>query len=642
MGKLLKVNLTTGETAVEDITAIQERFLGGRGVGAYLLLRETSTETSALDPEAPIILSTGLFAGTSFIGAGRSFIETKNYNTEGVNFSAIGGFIGSELKFTGYDAILIKGKAKHPVYLHLHGQDIEIRNAAHLWGTDTWTAQDIIRYELDDEDIPVLGIGQAGERLLHQSALITNYTRCATSGGIGAIWGAKNLKALAVRGSADIEPALNGSPAFANVTKRLNEKLGNAATFQAMGKIGCLLAPIDIQNDNDMYPFRGTQGNHYDDVAESNLAPSKFATAPECCHECYGCAMKCGQRIFVADKGPFKGTRVNAPENNLFYSGTRLDVSEPSNLIKAYEMCSRYGLDGDQVLVTIAWAFELYQHGIITQDDTDGLDLTWGNDLASLALIRKIVDQDGFGKLLSLGTEEASKVVGKGSEYYSTANKHQDNLDDGRAVKGWALGNYISLRGGKHLDGAPFSEVFEGTEEEAVRLFESPTAFDQLEYAGKGKLVHFQQRFKAIVDSLGVCYFGTTWMDLEHLNQYDLAEALSAAIGREVSADEMLSIGERIINVEKAFNTIHAGFTREDDQPPRVYTEKGSITGNHRNEVLDKDKFNEMLTEYYRQYQWDEETSWPKPERLREIGLPDVADKLEEALASAASSGEAA
>lgn len=631
MGKILRVDLSTGSISSEDSAPYRERFLGGRGVGAWILLNECEPSTDALDPANPIVINTGTLTGSSFIGSGKIEVETKNYNTGGINFGMIGGFVGPELRWSGWDHVVITGKAEHPVYLYIHDDEVEIRNASHIWGTDTWTAEDIIRWELEDEDIPVLGIGQAGERLLHQSALITNKTRCTTSGGIGAVWGAKNLKAIAVRASVEESDDIPSSEAFESVVKEKHDKLQAADSFEGLQNFGVFLAPVALQNDNDAYPYRGTQGDTYENLDESPLRLDNWPRTGRFCKECYGCILKCGQVEYQADEGPFKGTTINAPENNLYYSfGTRLDMRSPSNVIKAYELCSRYGFDGDQVAVSISWAFELYEYGIIDSRDTDGLELVWGNDLAVIALIRQIVDQRGFGKLLSLGTEEAAKVIGKGSEYYITANKHQDNLDTQRVSKGWALGNNISLRGGKHLDGAPF-ELVPGDEDLAEALFGVRTAYTPTAYDGKGKLVSFMQRLKAVVDSIGGCWFTSIWMDPAWFNAADFADIANAALGADLTVEDYLLIGERIINVEKAFNTIHAGFTRQDDLPPKVYTERTSTTGHHKDELLDPGEYGRMLDEYYDSYGWNAQSSWQSEQRLIELGLPEVADKLRDA-----------
>ncbi|MFH0813882.1 MAG: aldehyde ferredoxin oxidoreductase C-terminal domain-containing protein, partial [Pseudomonadota bacterium] len=343
--------------------------------------------------------------------------------------------------------------------------------------------------------------------------------------------------------------------------------------------------------------------------------------------------IQCDRLVVEADEGPYKGVNVPLPHSNTQYAfGCRVDMRSPSNIIKAYELISRYGLDNDQTAVAIAWAFECYEKGILTKADTDGLNLTWGNDAAVIALIRKIATRNGFGRLLGEGTRKASEVTGKGSDYYCTALKGQDNLDAIRSCKGWSLGELVSLRGGRHLDGCPTTEFFPGTPPElGEKLFGVPTAFTPTTYEGKGRLVSWFSRFKAAIDSLGVCYFTSWWLTPEFCGPEDYADALSAATGREISGDELMRIGQRIHNVEKAFNTLHAGFTRKDDVPPLIYMKEPIKHGPYKGELITQEGLDTMLDEYYETNGWDKKTSWQIKETLETLGLPEVMERLREA-----------
>jgi aldehyde:ferredoxin oxidoreductase len=295
-------------------------------------------------------------------------------------------------------------------------------------------------------------------------------------------------------------------------------------------------------------------------------------------------------------------------------------------------LISRYGLDNDQTAVAISWAFECYERGILTKNDTDGLDLAWGNDAAALALIRQIATREGFGGLLGEGTKKASQVIGIGSDYYSTALKGQDNLDAIRACKGWSLGEVVSLRGGRHLDGCPTTEFFPHIPSElGEKLFGVPTAFTPTTYEGKGKLVAWFSRFKAMIDSLGACYFTSRWLSPEFCGPEEYAQALSAVRGSEVSALELMEIGRRVHNVEKAFNTLHAGFTRKDEYPPLIYMKEPIKSGPYKGELLTQEGFDTMLDEYYEANGWDKASGWQLKETLEHLQLPEVVEKLRQA-----------
>jgi aldehyde:ferredoxin oxidoreductase len=304
-------------------------------------------------------------------------------------------------------------------------------------------------------------------------------------------------------------------------------------------------------------------------------------------------------------------------------------MRSPSNVLKAFELVSRYGLDQDAVGVVISWAFECFERGLISRKEVDWLDLSWGNDLAVLALVHKIGLKEGIGELLGKGCKRASEIIGGGSDYYCTHAKGQDNLDAMRALKAWGLGNAVSLRGGRHLDGAPTTELFPGIPSQVGEdLFGVATAFEPTAYEGKGKLVAWMSKFKAAVDSTGMCYFATYWGSVEHCGPQDLAEALSAATGREITGETFLKIGERIVNVEKAFNTVHARFTREDDYPPEIYMNEAIQTGKFRGELVDRERYDEMLDEFYDAHGWDRKTSLQTEQALTSLGLHEVAEKL--------------
>ena len=629
-GKMLRVNLTTKKISEESAEHYEERFIGGRGVGAWILLNEMKSEIKPLDPESILVFCAGPLTGTHFPGAARLSIESKNCSTNGVNWSNVGGYFGSELKQAGWSYIVVEGTAEKPVYLFVKNENVEVRSAAHIWGADVWESEDIIRSELGDPHIKVAAIGSAGENLVPLSIMVTNRTRAAGSGGLGAIMGSKNLKAIAVKGSGNVP--LADPDRFKAVVQKVLSKLQNSDLTKALreyGTFGSLITPV---NNLSAYPYRNTQDDHFENVENSPVGLSQWKKTGEHRSTCYECPIQCARDIMEADEGPYKGLKVGIPENNTFYAfATRLNMRSPSNILKAYEMISRQGLDNDQTAVVLSWAFECFEKGILTQADTDGLDLTWGNDAAVIALIRKIVTREGFGRLLGEGSKKASEVIGKGSEYYCTALKGQDNLDALRACKGWGFGNVVSLRGGRHLDGAPSTEFFPQIPADVgEKLFGVATAYSPTVYDGKGKLVSWFSHFKAAVDALGICYFTSWWLSPEFCGPEEYAEALSAATGREISGQQLMEMGRRIYNVEKAFNTLHAGFTRADDYPPAIYMKEPIKTGMYKGELITQEGHEKMLDEFYDTNGWDKKTSWPTYETLTTLGLPEVAKKLRE------------
>jgi len=627
-GKLLRVNLTTGKVSEESAAEFEERFIGGRGVGAWILFNEMKTETKPLDPESIMAFSAGPLTGTDFPGAGRLSIESKNCNTKGVNWTNMGGYFGSELKKAGWSYVILEGKAETPVYLSIQDDKVAIRDAAHLWGADVWDTENIIRAE-GDAPLQIASIGIAGENLVPMAIVVTNRARAAGSGGVGAIMGSKNLKAIAVKGTKEV-PVADAARLEALVEK-ITPRLMNSELIKAFRAVGTVGAYETHGNNAGIFPYRNTQDDFYPNIESSGIAFSNWKKTGEYQETCALCPIQCDRHILEADEEPYKGVKTQIPNSNTQYAfGSRVDMRSPSNIMKAYELISRYGLDNDQVAVAISWAFECYDKGLLTKGDTDGLDLTWGNDAAAIALIRKIATRDGFGRLLGEGSKKAAEAIGKGSEYYSINLKGQDNLDGIRACKGWSLGETVSLRGGRHLDGSPTTEFSPQVPPEVgEQLYGVPTAFEPTTYDGKGKLVSWYTRFKAAVDALGVCYFTSWWLSPEFCGPDDYAEAFSAVTGKEISGEQLMEVGRRIYNVEKAFNTLHAGFTRKDDYPPEIYMKEPIKAGPYQGELITQKGQDKMLDEYYEVHGWDKRTGWQLRETLDSLGLSEVVEKLQ-------------
>jgi len=630
-GKILRVNLTTGVLCQENAQKYEERFIGARGVNSWIVFNETNPKTKPLDPENVVAIGAGPLAGTTFRQSSRTAISSKNCLTNGINFSNAGGFFGPELRHAGWSNIVITGKSVKPVYLYVKDSHVELRDASGLWGKDIWETEDAIRQDLGDPYVQLLTIGPCGENLVPMAIVVITRTRSAASGGLGAIMGSKNLKAIAVRGTGETEIA--DPDRFKIITDRVYHKLEKSNLTKLFRQGGNFEGYIESMNSLCVYPYRNTEDDHYPDIDESPIARAKWKRSKETWDAEWNSFTHYGSIVYEADEEPYKGLTIIQPQNNTFYTyATRLDIRSPSAILKIFELVSRYGLDQDQAGVAISWAFECYEKGILTKEDTGGLDLTWGNHEAVIELIEQIVKAEGFGKLLGQGTKRASEVIGKGSDYYSTALKGQDNLDALRALKAWGFGNVVSLRGGRHLDGAPTTEFSPSSPPDVLeKLFGVRTACEPTTYEGKGKLVAWTSWFKAALDTTGADVFTSCWMSVEHCGPADYAEALSAATGRDISSDRFMEIGRRIHNVEKAFNTLHVGFTRKDDYPPLIYMKEPVKSGQFKGELITREGHDRMLDEYYEASGWDRKTSWQSEQNLVKLGLSDVAERLREA-----------
>jgi aldehyde:ferredoxin oxidoreductase len=320
-------------------------------------------------------------------------------------------------------------------------------------------------------------------------------------------------------------------------------------------------------------------------------------------------------------------------ETNSFWNwSARLEIDSASAGITLHALCNQYGLDEDNASCAIAWLFECYERGIVTKEETDGLELKWGDDTAVAELLRKIAHREGIGDLLAEGGKRASEIVGRDSEKYVIHIKGQDSMEAMRTVKEWALGCVVSTRGGAHTRGANVASLNKEIPAElSQRLWGISKLDGPLSYDNKARLVVYYERLQAILDSLNVCLFTSNWIGLDMPDHEDYARLYSTATGRAVDGSELMNIGERIHNIEKAFNVLHAGFDRRDDYPPSRLMEEPIKSGPHQGERLEKDKWDQMLDEYYEIHGWDKETGLQTREALENLGLGHVADDLAKA-----------
>jgi aldehyde:ferredoxin oxidoreductase len=635
-GRIVRVNLTTGKWSVEDSASLAQRFIGGRGINSWILLNELSPGVDPLSPDNVLVFGAGALVGTTAPAACFTSAGSKNLLTGGINFAHAGGHFAPAMKKAGFDNLVVSGRSERPVYLYLHDGKVEIKDAEHLWGKTTWETQVKIREELTNDTIRFLTIGPAGENRVRFAIAIVDKTRAAASGGLGAIMGAKKIKAIVARPTEKISVAhprrfqelasiYYSRMKDSDFSKMISWKGTHGAYSRNMNE-SCSLPTLSVADDH-WNPDRMAMIDFpqiLEDQTNVRVSEERFLS-------CHNCPIQCGYVMYEVVKGPYAGLKLNAFEaNTVFAFGSRCDIADIGALLKIFEQLSLMGLDNDAAGVAISWAIDCYQRGILQPEDTGGIPLTWGDDACVLELLRMISHNEGFGSILALGVQEASKRIERGSEYFAIHCKGQDNVDAIRAAKGWGFGNVVSLRGGRHLDGAPTTEHQAISPELGEKYYHVPTAGDPTAYEGKGKLTFWYSCFKAVVDALGICYYTTWWADHSFLGPDELAEMTSEATGSTISATDLLLIGQRIVNVEKAFNTIHARFSREDDMPPQIFIDEPIKSGRYKGERLDESKWNEMLDEFYESHGWASETGQQTRDGLMRLGLGDVWQKLEE------------
>lgn len=585
-----------------------KQYIGGIGLGIRLLVDNLKQGTDAFSPDNPLIFVTGPLSGTMGPTAGNGYaVVSKSPATGGVAEAKAHGFFGPDLKRAGYDAVIITGKAEKPIYLWIDDDKVQLMDAKDLWGMSPYETDAAIRKKLGDYYIRVSAIGPAGEKLCRFAAIINDEFRAIGRTGMGAVMGSKNLKALAVRGTRDVNVAdLEG---FKEFVKMIHERMKGPATkkYRTLGTPENVL----VLNSLAALPTR-------------NFTQATFEGAERVSGEylnehfvkkivgCATCAMRC-DHIAVVPEGPYKGSTSRLEFECLWALGPDCGVDRLDGIIEAMRLCNYYGLDGISAGVVIGFAMDLYEHGIITKEQTDGVDLRFGNAEALTQMVKKIGLREGWlGDVLAEGSMRAAEKIGKGAEQYAC---HIKGLElpgyDLRSLKTAALGFSVSFRGGCHLRNGAYSPDVKGK----VNRFKIEK--------GRGKIIMEEGDVYNIIDSLILCKFsrGTYYDGLN-----DMAKYYTLATGIPISAAELKKAGERIENLARLVNIREGIGTREHDTLPYKImnvplTDAGAANG----AVVNKEEFQLGLDDYYEVRGWTKE-GIPTIEKLNELGLQEFAE----------------
>jgi aldehyde:ferredoxin oxidoreductase len=609
-GKLLRVNLTNGSTATEELREDAAKlFIGGRGLGAKYLFDEVPAGADPLGEENRLYFITGPLADTPAQAASRWMAVTKSPLSGTVVRSTAGTDFGNELKKAGIDAVAVEGKAEKPTMIVINDDTVALKDATHLWGKgiDTKTLQETVRKELGNEKIQIACIGPAGENGT-LFASILNGRRSASRGGAGTVMGSKNLKAIAVRGTKKTEVA--DKDKLNSITREIVSAVVNTDMFKGFSHLGTP-GITALMHEMGMHPVKNFQTGKMEDF--SGLTPDKLDEIFVKDEGCFRCFINCGS-TFKVDKGAYKGDAVVGPEYETMWSfGANLFNTDLGFIVAANKVCDDYGIDTISAGVTIAFAMELYEKGFLSKDDLDGIDLTWGNHEEAYKLLMKIVKREGIGDILALGTKRAAEKIGKGAEQYAMQVKGLEMpAYEPRGAKGHGLNIATSTIGASHMTGYSIPE-----------LFGIPEQVDRFTTEGKGALMKSIQDKTAAYDSILLCGFPAcfNWMSPEHY-----ARLLVAATGIEEfsDVDYILKAGERTYNIEKAFNT-REGFERKDDCLPERFIKEPVPDGPSKGQVFEMDI---LLDDYYKARGWDIETGLPTAGKMEELGLTAEAEEL--------------
>lgn len=630
VGKILRVNLSDGEISTESTLKYAREWLGSTGIAIKILYDELGPGVTPYEPANTLIFGAGALVGTPAPGACKSSMSTLSPVTGGWGSSLSDSYVGGQLKYAGYDLILIGGRAHTPVYLWIYDDCVELRDANPLWGKTTWETLDLVRKELGDPSLHILSIGPAGENLVRGACVIQDKGRAFGRCGIGSVMGSKNLKAIVVKGTGGVRVA--DPKLFMETVYRVREMFKYAKSLETMRKYGTL-AGLQAKFDAGGLNFKNFQDCSIPDDMLKAIEPrntiNKYEVSPK---SFPGCAVGCSRIMHITD-GPYAGLKTETCQMEALVTlQTRLAMTDPTFMFKANAYCNQLGLDIDAAGGPIGWAMECYQRGIIDEKDTDGLQLEWGNADVALELMRKISYREGFGNILGEGCKRAADILGRDSSYYAIHIKGQDLYEPCRGALGWCLGTTTSTRGGGHTTGAIYDLRPVTTEEDkqkARMIYGVNNPYTLLEYEGKPKMVMYTEVLHRVNNSLGVCHFNTIHQDINQIDLPQLAELYSAATGWETSVGDLKRIATRQLNLEKAFNLTHTDFDRKDDLPHPRDMYEAIPSGPQKGWKMNVEEYNEMLDEYYDLHGWDWETSFPKRQTLVDLGLQDVADDLE-------------
>jgi len=608
-GKIIRVDLSKSKVTIEDVPEDKARnYLGGSGLATMYLYDEVPKGADPLGPENELIIMTGPLTGFASPSASRYNVTCKSPLTNGWGNANSGGFWAAEFKKTGFDGVIFQGVSPNPVYLVVTDDKAELRDASFVWGKDVAATTDLIQEKLG-KDYNVLCIGPAGEIKVRYAAVMNDKHRAAGRGGVGAVMGSKQVKAVAVKGTK--RPKLANEAAFNEAARKQFDIVDSSAMKVGFTAYGTSFG-VDVVNVRGGFPTRNWQTGVFPEVEKIGSTALCGEGAPLYdTKPCYACPIRCG-RLTKIEKGPYAGRSGEGPEyETLGALGGMNVITDIEAICAANYICNDLGLDTISTGSCIAFATECYEKGLITKEDTGGIELRFGDPALLVELTEKIAKREGFGDFLAEGVKRMAEKIGKGSEAFAM---HVKGLElpcyDSRAAKITGLAYATANRGGDHItafvQGPTFFDMpFLIIEESKIKdvLKEDPA---------EAKVVKDLEEALTTIDAAGACKFMGLCLDAE-----GIAATIAGATGFEFSKEDFRRTGERIYNLARAFN-VREGMTKADDTLPKRLLEdplpEGPAKGHVNNLAI-------LLDPYYEMRGWDKETGKPTQQKLKELGL---------------------
>ncbi len=614
-GKAAVVDLSSSTITTLEITEeLKREYLGGRGFIAKWLFEWVAPEADPLGEKNVLIFATGPLTGTLAPTGARTAIGAKAPETGIWSIGNAGGNFGAQLKRAGFDALILKGKSPERIYLHITDDEITIRPAGHLWGTDTIQIDAAIKEELNDCELSIACVGPAGENLAPIATVIVDRVRSGGRGGLGAVMGSKNLKAIAVHGHSNIniykpqdfyKLSMESQDESVKLYLKKRWTVGSYGAIRRYNNVGCMST-------------RNAQTTQFEEAegitAEVYLEKYKLRSM----RACFACPIACWTYFYIPD-GKFAGfydSNVNA--TTLKECGARVGLGKMDAALYTSTFCNHLGLDTISAPSVIAFAMECFQRGVITTEDTEGLVLNWGDEDVMVKLFEKMAHMEGFGAQLSMGIRYCAKQWGKGCEHYALHVKGMETTaTDPRGQPSWGLGYATSSRGACHMRAYGNYEYGGMSTEEMMRIAGTVKIGTRYSYEGKGKANAYLENLRAVGDAIGLCHLHTR---AKLGFQEVLSPLIYSATGLEITPEELYKLGERIYNLERIAN-LRFGLTPADDTLPARYLEDPVPDGPAKGKVI---PLEEMLREYYQARDWDWETGYPSEKKVTELGMEKV------------------
>ena len=619
MGRFLRVDLRAGTTAPEEIPSdYLEDFIGGRGLNSALLYREVPPGADPLGPENRLIVGTGPGNGTIIPGSTRFTITAKSPLTGLLGDSNSGADFGSTLKYAGYDGIIVQGRSLEPVYLWIDDGEAELKSARHLWGKNAAETQSAVKRETGDPDVSIITIGAAGEKQVAFASVIGGGSRASGRTGMGAVMGSKNLKAVAARGKQGVRVADRRA---LEETVRLMDQWMRADTrnYESMTGYGTIGLIKKFQEMGMLPSYNFKQGTFPDmeGLYQENVK-EKFWSRNR---SCFSCPLGCFYTYNVSE-GPYAGTFGEHIElAGPIHAGPKIGNADPALMVRVYHLLNDYGLDVMDTTASIAFVIDCYKNGILSTEELGGLEPEWGDPETILGLIDMIANRQGIGEILGDGLKKASEAIGKGSEKFALHSKGLSiTATDPRAGNAYGFAYSVASRGADHCRSLVTCErVFDP---EIAKIIPSYKKADPFSIEGKAELVMFHENLRAVQNCLQLCLFVVT--SGKSMVPATMTALYNAVTGSGWDEDRMMLAGERIVNIERAFN-LREGLESSDDTLPSRFTQEPMPDGTAAGRTLPLET---LRQEYYALRGWDPVSGYPTRARLESLGLAKISDEL--------------